>query len=76
LFACASDWRERPCEPKRDGVRPVADGLRHSQAELSTPAAVHRFGDPQRRRRLMNGIIYLVGLIVVVLAILSFAGLR
>lgn len=28
------------------------------------------------RRRTMNGVIYLVGLVVVVLAILSFLGLR
>jgi hypothetical protein len=28
------------------------------------------------RRKLMNGLIYLVGLIVVILAVLSFFGLR
>jgi predicted nucleic acid-binding Zn ribbon protein len=30
----------------------------------------------QRRTRKMNGIIYLVGLVVVILAVLSFFGLR
>jgi hypothetical protein len=38
-------------------------------------ASVHRCKG-QERRHPVNGIIYLVGLIVIVLAILSFAGLR
>jgi hypothetical protein len=41
--------------------------------ELARKAGV---SGPQLRRSPMNGIIYLVGLVVVVLFILSFLGLR
>ena len=45
--------------------------------ELSLSLVVFQAGFPlQRREALMNNVIYLVGLIVVVLAILSFFGLR
>ena len=37
--------------------------------------AVHMAQQPTRKTR-MNGIIYLVGLVVVIVAILSFFGLR
>lgn len=42
-------------------------------AELARTAGVPV---PERRRIQMNGIIYLVGLVVVVMFILSFLGLR
>ena len=35
-----------------------------------------RFGRVVKQERRMNGLIYLIGLIVVILAILSFFGLR
>ena len=45
--------------------------------ELSLSLVVFQAGFPlQRREAVMNNVIYLVGLIVVVLAILSFFGLR
>jgi len=44
--------------------------------EHSCFAAVFRHGRSKIRRRQMNGLIYLIGLIVVILAILSFFGLR
>jgi hypothetical protein len=42
-----------------------------SSQELEPPANPGRF-----RSKLMNGLIYLVGLVVVILAVLSFFGLR
>jgi hypothetical protein len=33
-------------------------------------------GSPLRGRRIMNGVIYIIGLIVVIMFILSFLGLR
>ena len=44
------------------------------QPQVDTPAPVWRGN--LRRRGTMNGIIYLVGLVVVIMAILSFLGLR
>jgi hypothetical protein len=40
------------------------------------PAKLFWLRFPIRWRRRMNGIIYLIGLIVVIMAILSFLGLR
>jgi hypothetical protein len=43
---------------------------------FSFTAVLCRAGGPTSRERHMNGLIYLIGLIVVILAILSFFGLR
>jgi hypothetical protein len=40
-----------------------------------TRTAAGTFDPEQKRRRIMNNIIYLVGLVVVVIAVLSFFGL-
>jgi hypothetical protein len=47
-----------------------------SVPELFAYRSVHHTNNPLRGSDPMNGIIYLIGLIVVVMAILSFLGLR
>ena len=50
---------------------------RHVSASPETALPCRRwFGLQRRRTRKMNNIIYIVGLIVIVLAILGFLGLR
>ena len=39
------------------------------------PSSVRKFSNP-KRENIMNSIIYIVGLVVVVIAVLSFFGLR
>jgi hypothetical protein len=48
----------------------------HRHAERSFGGAVLELVTQRRRRRDMGGLIYLVGLIVIILFILSFLGLR
>ena len=63
---------ERPIDPDVAAPRTVA-GCHGNLGRNVTLAACGEFA---RKERLMDGIIYLVGLIVIVMAILSFVGLR
>lgn len=55
----------------------AAPGRRaRNQARLSQFTPGTRSNLPSRARALMNNLIYIVGLIVVVIAVLSFFGLR
>jgi hypothetical protein len=65
------DGRAGPSARKSDGCR----------AARGNHSVTHRFlsnrrGPGTRRNSPMHGIIYLIGLIVVIMAILSFLGLR
>jgi hypothetical protein len=64
------------CPAASNGAIVVRFGI---AAELFRPTSVPCLGSPAGRAGMeehMNGIIYIIGLIVVVLAILSFLGLR
>ena len=50
--------------------------VKHRHSERSFGGAVLELVSQRRRRRDMGGLIYLVGLIVIILFILSFLGLR
>jgi hypothetical protein len=73
------EWRttpRKPCHRRRNSSKPGSakpQDFGHVE-ELCRFFAGSR--PIQARRRTMNGIIYLIGLIVVVMAILSFLGLR
>ena len=73
-----------PASSRRTGVPPVARMHRFNAPihkgslavrNLSNPFAVG-FAAGLRKETAMHGLIYLIGLIVVILAILSFFGLR
>jgi hypothetical protein len=63
---------ERPIDADVATRRTVAGCHRNLGRKVTLAAC----GDSARARSSMDGIIYLVGLIVIVMAILSFVGLR
>jgi hypothetical protein len=64
-FACSGYVRQRTAHPGTGGDNPVNRG-KH---------AIRSF-KPTQKGNLMNSIIYIVGAIVIIVAILSFLGLR
>jgi len=69
------------CRDGADGIQPTSvrcclQENRTAQLRRGTITAVFRYFRDLWQEAAMNGIIYLIGLIVVILAILSFFGLR
>ena len=56
-------------------AEPTGKSIDRTELSVPTPVCLSDFG-PIAVEASMNGIIYLIGLIVVVMAILSFLGLR
>jgi isoprenylcysteine carboxyl methyltransferase (ICMT) family protein YpbQ len=76
----AAPWQKRWHAPQITelllAIRIVAAKGSARTADIALAQGCLEFGFHQAGRKLMNGIIYLVGLVVVVLAVLSFFGLR
>jgi hypothetical protein len=74
--------RDRQSADCREARSETGGSIVIAQGNLSNrnPFCLHRANSRARRRQLrgqpMNGLIYLIGLIVVIMAILSFFGLR